>query len=43
MNKLTKIVAFLSAMLISTASIAGELTVTCNAKASFQIVGSDNA
>jgi len=43
MNKLTKIVAFLSAMLISTASIAGELTVTGNAKASFQIVGSDNA
>jgi len=43
MNKLTKIVAFLSAMLISTASIAGELTVTGNAKASFQIIGSDNA
>jgi hypothetical protein len=30
-------------LLISTASIAGELTVTGNAKASFQIVGSDNA
>ena len=43
MNKLTKIVAFLSALLISTASIAGELTVTGNAKASFQVVGSDNA
>ena len=43
MKNIIKIVAFLSAMLISTASIAGELTVTGNAKASFQIVGSDNA
>lgn len=42
MKNLKIIVAFLSAMLISSASLAGELTVTGNAKATLNIAGSDS-
>jgi len=43
MRNLKIIVALLSAMLISSASVAGELTVTGNAKATMNIAGSDTS
>ena len=43
MKKLKLVFALLSAALISSASNAGELTVTGNAKASYQIIGGNNA
>jgi uncharacterized protein (DUF3084 family) len=42
MRNLKIIVALLSAMLISSASVAGEFTVTGNAKATMNIAGSDS-
>ena len=43
MKKLKLVFALLSAMLISSVSYAGEVTVTGNAKASYQIIGGNNA
>jgi hypothetical protein len=43
MKNIKVVIALLSALLISSVSYAGELTVTGNAKASLNIIGSDNA